>query len=104
MGGLFGNRQESTILGTILEELYQPQPPTPIKTDNYTAAGTANKILRQSKSKPMDMRFYWIQDRVKQGQLIIYWKPGADNYGDYYTKHLICDHHKKVRYIYLQTE
>ena len=66
VGGLFGNRQEATILGTILEELDQPQPPTPIKTDNSTAAVIANKIIRQSKSKPMDMRFYWIQDRVKQ--------------------------------------
>jgi hypothetical protein len=35
----------------------------------------------------MDMRFYWIKDRVKQGQFKTYWGPGFQNLADYFTKH-----------------
>ena len=64
MGGLFVNGKEAVILRTTLEEIEHPQPPTPIKTDNSTASGIANKTLRQRKSRLMDMRFYWVRDRV----------------------------------------
>ena len=50
----------------------------------------------------MDMRFYWVRDRVQQGQFIIYWKPGTDNKGDFYTKHhspTHCRLHRKF-YVY----
>jgi hypothetical protein len=30
----------------------------------------------------MDMRFYWIKDRVKQGQFNVYWGPGYQNLAD----------------------
>ena len=87
MGGLFVNGKEAIILRTTLGELGHPQPPTPIKTDNSTAAGIANKTIRQRRSRSMDMRFYWVRDRVQQGQFIIYWRPGTENRGDFYTKH-----------------
>ena len=35
----------------------------------------------------MDMRFYWVKDRVKQGQFHVYWGPGYQNLSDYFTKH-----------------
>ena len=87
MGALFVNGQEVMILRTILEEMGHPQPPTPIRTDNSTAAGITNNTIRQRRSRSMDMRFYWVRDRVQQGQLIVYWGPGKDNLGDFYTKH-----------------
>jgi hypothetical protein len=31
----------------------------------------------------MDMYFYWIKDRVRQGQFKIYWGPGFQNLADY---------------------
>ena len=34
------------------------------------------------------MRFYWVKDRVQQGQFHIYWAPGTSNYADYFTKHV----------------
>jgi hypothetical protein len=49
------------------------------------------------------MRFYWLQDRVKQGQFRIFWAPGSVNFGDYYTKHHSITHHRRVRPIYLHT-
>ena len=49
----------------------------------------------------MDMRFYWIRDRVKQGQFLIHWRKGSENMADYYTKHHSPSHHRKKRSQYL---
>ena len=89
IGGLFVNGQEAIILRTTLEELGHIQPPTPIKADNSIVSCIANKSIRQqrSRSRSMDMGFYWVRDIVQQGQFIIYWQPGTDNKGDLYTKH-----------------
>jgi hypothetical protein len=56
-----------------------------MRTDNSTACGIANTTVKQQRSKAIDMRFYWIQDRVKQGQFRMFWAPGSVNFGDYYT-------------------
>jgi hypothetical protein len=62
--GLFHNAKDGAMIRNILNELGWPQPPTPIQTDNSCAAGITNGTIRQQKSKAMDMRFYWVQDRV----------------------------------------
>jgi hypothetical protein len=49
----------------------------------------------------MDMHFYWIKDRVKQGQFNVYWGPGYRNLADYFTKHRSLAHHKRMREIYI---
>jgi hypothetical protein len=50
----------------------------------------------------MDMRFYWIKDRVKQGQFNVYWGPGFQNLADYFTKDHSPSHHKRISDIYIQ--
>jgi hypothetical protein len=42
VAGVYHNGREACPLRTCLEELGHPQPPTPIQTDNSTAAGIAN--------------------------------------------------------------
>jgi hypothetical protein len=49
----------------------------------------------------MDMKYYWLQDRVRQKQFDVYWRPGKDNIGDYHTKHHSAQHHKDMRPIIL---
>ena len=49
----------------------------------------------------MDMRNYWIQDRVDQKQFTVQWAPGKTNYADYYTKHHSGKHHQQMRKTYL---
>ena len=49
----------------------------------------------------MDMRFYWVKDRVKQKQFNIRWRPGNSNLADYPTKHHTGTHHQQVRPIYI---
>jgi hypothetical protein len=101
LGALFVNAQQAVILRTALCELGHPQPPTPIQADNATATGIANDTVRQRRSKTMDMRFYWLRDRIRQGHFHIYWRPGTSNLADYFTKHHPTAHHRLMRPLYL---
>jgi hypothetical protein len=103
LGALFRNGQEGYAIRNTLEEMGHKQlGPTPIQTDNSTAEGIANDTVKAKRSKAMDMRFYWIRDRVKQGQFRVHWKPGDDNKADYHTKHHPPSHHIQERSTYLQ--
>lgn len=102
IGALFENGQEAAALRTILSDMGHPQGPTPIKTDNSTAYGITNSTVKQKRSRAMDMRFYWVRDRVQQGQFQVYWQPGSDNLADYFTKHHPTSHHRKIQDVYLQ--
>jgi len=81
-----------------------PQPATPIQSDNACAVGIANDTVKQKRSKAIDMRFYWVRDRVKDGQFVIYWRKGADNAADYFTKHHSPAHHRRSRSKYLHAD
>ena len=101
LAALFHNGKEACPLRACLEELGHSQPPTAIQTDNSTASGIANDSVKQKRSKAIDMRFYWIRDRVRQGQFFIYWKKGSLNKADYFTKHHPASHHQAIRSSYL---
>ena len=75
-GSLFLNGQAAVPIRTTLIEMHHPQPSTPIQVDNSTAVGIANKSIKQKRSKAMDMRFHWIQDRILQEHFNVFWKPG----------------------------
>ena len=85
LAALFHNSKEAYAIRNVLTELGHSQPPTPIITDNSTASGIVNDTMKQKRSKAMDMRFYWVRDRVRQGQFIVYWKKGSLNRADYFT-------------------
>jgi hypothetical protein len=102
VGGLFINGQAACPLRVALQEMGHPQPPTIIVTDNQCAEGIANDTVKQKRSKAIDMRFYWIRDRVEQKQFQIYWRKGSENLADYYTKHHPASHHQRMRSRYLQ--
>jgi hypothetical protein len=100
-GALFNNTKEGVSLRITLHKMGHPQPPTPCQVDNSTTHGFANKQIPSTKSKSMDMRFYWVQDRVKQNHFKVYWGPGPNNKADYFTKHHALSHHRRVRSTYL---
>jgi hypothetical protein len=104
IGAVFINAKEGAILHTTLEAVGHLQPPTLMETDNTTATGYINGTIKQKRTKAMDMRFYWIKDRVKQGQFNVYWGPGYQNLADYFTKHHSPAHHKKMREIYIHDD
>jgi hypothetical protein len=101
VGAAFHNAQEACALRTLLEELGYPQPATPLVIDNQVAKNIIDGTVKQKRSKAIDMRFYWLRDRVNQNQFILHWRPGIFNLGDYFTKHFNAAHHKNVRPIYL---
>jgi hypothetical protein len=102
LAGLFINGKEAAVIRTTLYEMgWKQQEPTPITTDNSTASGIANDTIQQKRSKAMDMRFYWIRDRVKQKQFLVHWAAGSLNLGDYHTKHHPPKHHPMVRPYYI---
>jgi hypothetical protein len=101
IGALFLNAKEGTVIRTTLTEMGHPQPATPLETDNSTACGIMNRTVKQVRSKAIDMRFYWVRDRVAQGHFRIYWAPGSTNIADYFTKHHSPAHHRYMRPIIL---
>ena len=101
LGALFHNGKEACPLRIALVEMGHPQPATPMATDNNTASGIVNDTVKQKRSKAIDMRFYWIRDRVRQGQFQIYWSKGKTNRADYFSKHHPTSHHQASRSTYL---
>ena len=102
-GALFHNTKEATPLRTTLKELGHPQPPTPVLVDNSTAVGLANDTVTQRRSRAIDMRFFWVRDRVDQNQFHVYWAPAHLNLADYFTKHHTPSHHRKMRKYFIYT-
>jgi hypothetical protein len=49
----------------------------------------------------MDMKYYWLQYRVRQKQFDFYWRPGKYNLVYYHTKHHPAQHHQYMRPILL---
>ena len=50
------------------------------------------------------MRFYWLHNRVEQGQFRTYWEQGETNLADYFTKHHPGSHHRRVRPVYVSNK
>jgi hypothetical protein len=78
-----------------------PQPKTPVHCDNATAVGIANNIIKRQRLRAMEMRFFWIGDKVAQEMYALKWHPGQENLADYQSKHHIGLHHTAVRPCYL---
>jgi hypothetical protein len=75
IGAVLLNAKEGTVLRITLEELAHPQPPTPLETDNTTTTCYINGTTKQKRTRAMEMRFYWVKDRVTQDQFHVYWGP-----------------------------
>jgi hypothetical protein len=95
-GSGFINAKDAIPTRTTLQEMGHPQGPTPIQFDNKCATRILTDTVVQRRAKAMDMRFYWLCDRVCQQQFHVHWKPGQCNLGDYPTKYHSTKHHIAV--------
>ena len=68
-GTIFFDAQTAVPIRIILNEMGWKQGTTDIQVDNYTSVGISAKEFLQKKSKATDMRFYWINDRIKKGTI-----------------------------------
>ena len=101
VASLFMNANKAIPIRHTLIEIGHPQPPTQLKIDNTTTQGILTGKFRQKRSKSIDMRFWWLKDRIEQKQFRAIWGPGKENLADYTTKFHIPAHHKKMRPIQL---
>jgi hypothetical protein len=101
VGACFQNAQTAAPLRITLLELGHKQPATHLRTDNSTACGILNETIKQKRSKSMDMKYYWLQDRVRQKQFGVYWRPCKYNLADYHTKHHPAQHHQDMHPIFI---
>jgi hypothetical protein len=99
----YANAQLGVDERQILANLGYPQPPTPVFCDNECAVGLANTTVRPKKSKSIDMRFDWIQDRVRQLQFDVRFIPGKLNLADFFTKALPVHEHVRLAPTYATT-
>jgi hypothetical protein len=97
LGALFINAKEAVYIHQILTKMGQPQPPTPIQTDNSMVEGVVNMKVQPKRTKLMDMRYHWLRNQEAQAQFRFYWKPGKTNLADYFTKHHTPAHHRNVQ-------
>ena len=98
---IFVNTKTAVPICTTLTEMGWIQVTTAIQVKNSNAVGIATKKFCQKKAKALDMRLYWINDRIEQGKFLVFWIPGPENLGDYHSKHYPPEHNIAVRYKYL---
>jgi hypothetical protein len=77
--------------------------PTIIYVDNTTAVGLANNTLKIARTKAIDMRFHWLRDRVRQGQLKVLHIPGTQQLADFFTKPLAVKDHLSMMTKFVRT-
>jgi hypothetical protein len=88
LGGGFQAAQLAVQHRNTLHDLGYPQPPTTLRMDNTVALSIAKGKVDGKRSKSMDMRFFWIVDRVRRQQFNCYHIPGEWNIADFFTKPL----------------
>jgi len=104
LAALFLNGQSGLSTRNTLADLGYPQLATPILTDNTTALGLATRSIRLKRSKAIDMRYFWIRDRVALGDYHVSWAPGAANLADYFTKTHPIHHYRTMRPLFVLSD
>jgi hypothetical protein len=96
LGTLFHNCQDEIIFRQTLADMGHPQPKTPVHCDNATAVGIGNNTVKKQCSGSMEMRYFWVADKLAQDMYTISWHPGQENLADYQRKYHIGSHHLAV--------
>ena len=83
LGALYHNCQTGIIFGLTLSDMGHPQPQTPAAT----AVGIANNTIKRQHLGSMEMRFFWVEDKIAQEMYLLKWHSGQENLADYQSKH-----------------
>ena len=75
-GTISVNAQTDVPIRHTLYKMGRKQGPMAIQMDNSTAVGIATKEFHQKKFNAMDIRFYWINDKIDQGKFQVFWRTG----------------------------
>ena len=103
LAAAFMNAKEVAYMRHILQAMGYPQHRTPIITDNSFVFTLTNGTCNQKRSRSMDMRFNWLEDRVAQNQFEVIWCKGHINIADHLTKDLPTNQLKMVRELLVES-
>ena len=79
LGWLFEKFQIATYMRKSLTGMGHQQPPTPVAMNNTVAHSIVNGTAKQKISRGIDMRFYWVRDRIRKNHFNILWDEGEKN-------------------------
>jgi hypothetical protein len=82
------NAKDAAHIRETLEALGYSQGATHIISDNSFVFNLVSGECNAKRSRSMDMRFFWLRDRVEQGQFKVMWHGREQNIADYFTKDL----------------
>jgi hypothetical protein len=88
LAAAFQAAQRAAYHRLMLQDFGYPQPSTLLRVDNTVALGLAAGKLNAKRAKSMDMRFFWLSDRVAQGHFNVTHVAGIYNIADHFTKTL----------------
>jgi hypothetical protein len=78
LGALYHNCQTGIIFRLTLTDMGHLQPNTPVHCNNAIAVGIVNNTIKQQHSRSMEIRFFWIGDKVAQEMYALKWHPGQE--------------------------
>ena len=90
---MFHNAKLGKPTRVTLEEMGHPKQAIPMNTYNFTADKILNDTTKKKRTNTIDMGFYWVQDIIRYDHHNRFWKPGANNLADYFTKNHPLHHY-----------
>ena len=80
-----------------IEALGRKQETVKLKIDNTTDEAFSNSTLKERRTKTWNMRWWWLQDNLRNNHFIIYLDRGTNKKEDYPTKHFPQSYHQPIR-------
>ena len=90
--------QECIWLCKLLTELGHPQPTPTLWCDNQSTIALTENPVFHSRTKHIELRYFFIRDCVQEGKLVAKYMSSADNLADIFIKSLRKDQHSKLLY------
>jgi hypothetical protein len=87
-GSAFMSAQKAVQHRNTLADFGYPQTTTLLRIDNTVALRLADNKLNKKRAKSMDMRYFWLADKVRQRHFRVTHIAGKFNIADHFTKTL----------------
>ena len=102
LGEFFETFQKVKSTRTAIEKMSHQQPPNIDGNGKYSSKKNRYWNGKIKRPRAIDMKFYWVRDKIQQNNSHIFWGYGNKNLADYVTKHYPIWHHITMRPRYLK--
>jgi hypothetical protein len=104
LGAILLNCKEGMNFCLTLENLGHPQPKAPNHCNSATAFRIANNTVKEQQLHSMEMRYFWVCDKVAQDAYHVEWHPRPRKSRGFQSKYHPGVHHTAVCSWYLHTD